>query len=984
MPLELFADNFSATVSAGGTGAPAAGTSESWTLNVVTGTMPAASSSATPKTAFRIWDPAVPGEWMQVTNVVFVSGVQWTATVIRGTEGTVAAHTAGFTVWQVTTAGWLNGMDTRYGLPNIKTVYGAKGDVRTVTDGAMTNGSATLTCATSTPFTAADVGKSVQVMSATTTAFRLSTTIASVTNGTTIVLAVPCDFTQTAQTIVIPGGAPTFGDSVNKTDAVTTANSTTVTSATAAFTAAMAGRPVTITGARAASLITTISAFTSSSVVTLAASATRTTSGGVQVVYGTDDQPAFAAACVSGQGAYVPPGTYFCSASNAGAGGVQPVASGVQLRGDGWGVAVIRAIPLAPGANAGATEIFGISTWTGGTTSAANNTRGILVQGIHFQGTTTEDGFSQNVPNYWSVSAVSDITWRDCKFSNFNSDAIYVGCGTQTSGVERHNQRVKILNCVFDGTNCDNRNAISIIEGDDVLIDGCSFMNVARDNMPGAIDIEPNVADIKNLVQGIRVTNNYFTAIGGSTGVIGMALTLGQGQMSPSMNGIEIRGNTVLNCPKSTGLFLQQKAFPGDALGACDITVADNQFINLGNNCWEIEGIKGLKIERNFFDACGSSGIVGFTYACADVQIRNNTFIAVPTWGSYVHELIQASRVVIDSNIYDFSGSAASTNLIRFQNGSALGVPSSVVATPVASGGSLSAGTKGYRVSALRGASGTGVNETLASTEVTCVTVLNGQVTLTWTGDVSAQSFNVYGRTSAAELLMTNVPNNGTTSYSFTDTGSITPAGALPGSDTSAKGYTDRVQFSNNIMRQGSGSALTNIASTAAGHTDINSNYFGNNPSSPTLATATFKDLDQALSGDFTTSSVTAVATNLSFPVAPGEKWAVDVFMNGNKATSATGAAFAVGAPAGTTMSGFLEANTTTVAAVTAQVLNTINTLGAAVWTQIGGTNFCRMHFTVVAGAAAGSITIQAATVTSNTLTIWNGSYLHARRVTAQ
>src|SRR6266699_2750250 len=103
MPLELFADNFSATVSAGGTGAPAAGTSETWTLNVVSGVIPPASNSATPASAFRIWDPAVPGEWMQVTNVVFVSGVQWTATVTRGIEGTVAAHATGFTVWQVTT-----------------------------------------------------------------------------------------------------------------------------------------------------------------------------------------------------------------------------------------------------------------------------------------------------------------------------------------------------------------------------------------------------------------------------------------------------------------------------------------------------------------------------------------------------------------------------------------------------------------------------------------------------------------------------------------------------------------------------------------------------------------------------------------------------------------------------------------------------------------------------------------------------------------
>src|SRR2546425_718048 len=44
--------------------------------------------------------------------------------------------------------------------------FNAKGDTKTVTDGAMTSGSATLTSATAS-FTAADVGKQVSVMSET-------------------------------------------------------------------------------------------------------------------------------------------------------------------------------------------------------------------------------------------------------------------------------------------------------------------------------------------------------------------------------------------------------------------------------------------------------------------------------------------------------------------------------------------------------------------------------------------------------------------------------------------------------------------------------------------------------------------------------------------------------------------------------------------------------------------------------------------------
>jgi hypothetical protein len=49
---------------------------------------------------------------------------------------------------------------------NVKAAYGAKGDGKVRTDGAMTSGSAVLACATSTPFTSADVGKVIMVKGA--------------------------------------------------------------------------------------------------------------------------------------------------------------------------------------------------------------------------------------------------------------------------------------------------------------------------------------------------------------------------------------------------------------------------------------------------------------------------------------------------------------------------------------------------------------------------------------------------------------------------------------------------------------------------------------------------------------------------------------------------------------------------------------------------------------------------------------------------
>jgi hypothetical protein len=96
--LELFANQAQTTVSSGGTTAPSAGTSESWTVTSSSG-FPAASSAASPPTFFRVTDAAASSEKMIVTNV---SGTTWTVT--RGAEGTSpVTHSSSFIVQHVLT-----------------------------------------------------------------------------------------------------------------------------------------------------------------------------------------------------------------------------------------------------------------------------------------------------------------------------------------------------------------------------------------------------------------------------------------------------------------------------------------------------------------------------------------------------------------------------------------------------------------------------------------------------------------------------------------------------------------------------------------------------------------------------------------------------------------------------------------------------------------------------------------------------------------
>ena len=106
--IEVFADYPAATVTGSLNSTDSTDTlSVSWLTGI---TWPAASTSVSPSTYFRISDPAAPSEIMLVTVAAGgagpVSSQSWTVT--RGYEGTPkVTHAAGFTIQQIVSAGTL-------------------------------------------------------------------------------------------------------------------------------------------------------------------------------------------------------------------------------------------------------------------------------------------------------------------------------------------------------------------------------------------------------------------------------------------------------------------------------------------------------------------------------------------------------------------------------------------------------------------------------------------------------------------------------------------------------------------------------------------------------------------------------------------------------------------------------------------------------------------------------------------------------------
>lgn len=131
----------------------------------------------------------------------------------------------------------------------------------------------------------------------------------------------------------------------------------------------------------------------------------------------------------------------------------------------------------------------------------------------------------------------------------------------------------------------------------------------------------------------------------------------------------------------------------------------------------------------------------------------------------------------------------------------ALAAPT-VTATGAITGGTLAAGSYSYKVAALNN-NGT----TLASTAATATVAsgTTGSVAISWQHVQGATSYKIYGRTGGSELLIaTNTLT--TAGCYYLDTGSVTPSGALPGSNTTASArnattHTKHGRVRNSLMR---------------------------------------------------------------------------------------------------------------------------------------------------------------------------------------
>lgn len=255
--------------------------------------------------------------------------------------------------------------------------------------------------------------------------------------------------------------------------------------------------------------------------------------------------------------------------------------------------------------------------------AAGTQLQNITIAQMTIDGQVVSAGFSQ-FKHLVSLNGVKDATIMEVEFLGPCGDGLYIGSGVN-GGDERHNTNVVVSNCVFDGVNNDNRNGISVIDCDGMVISNSKFLNLTKATMPGAIDLEPD-ANAFHVLRDITISKCQFSDIGGIGAVINLTLSAANFTTKPS-------GFRIVDCFMDTFDFaaVNISGYAPSAITNGTETV-DLQVVGLraknGNLGVTMTGVNGVLVERSTFTDFLNSHNVGFTAAanfCIGVRFLNCT-----------------------------------------------------------------------------------------------------------------------------------------------------------------------------------------------------------------------------------------------------------------------------------------------------------------------------------------------------------------------
>lgn len=245
---------------------------------------------------------------------------------------------------------------------------------------------------------------------------------------------------------------------------------------------------------------------------------------------------------------------------------------------------------------------------TGTSTSTAGNVKNVSMSGFAMKGSVLSNGFSQ-FQHLVNMTGVSDVAFSGMRFLNWRGDAIVAQCQTG-SLQERHNERLYVTGCYFDGGNNDNRNALSFIDVTTARVIGNDFVNCSRSDMPGPVDFEPDTTTSR--IVDCTVSGNTFANCGGLLGGIGFYLKDTQAAMTTPVKGIVIDNNSFASdCTFASAIAVIQKQTASATTPAQGVTISSNHANGGTFRPYNIGGMRNVVMFANDWQELSGGNVFG-------------------------------------------------------------------------------------------------------------------------------------------------------------------------------------------------------------------------------------------------------------------------------------------------------------------------------------------------------------------------------------
>ncbi|OOG37809.1 hypothetical protein B0E46_01840 [Rhodanobacter sp. B04] len=285
----------------------------------------------------------------------------------------------------------------------------------------------------------------------------------------------------------------------------------------------------------------------------------------------------------TGDRVYVPPGVYLTKQLN--------LKSGIEFYGAGPS-SELRVYD----ATTACQFLLATHVRDGGTENTADNLRNIHIHGLKLNGRVAELGYS---PFFFllAVNATSDMKVEQVTFYGFRGDGMYVGSGTLNT-TKRFNQRILVRDCLFDGAVKNNRNGLSVIDCDGLIVDSCIFQNIGNSKLSasvGGIDFEPD--HNWSIYRDVSVRDCKFRNID-STNTAGITFHNAY-QVGQNMHDWEVIGCQFDNCYWGIASSAKPKNV-GDVED--NLTISHCHFLNSVRTDVAVNGLNGTRIMACIFE----------------------------------------------------------------------------------------------------------------------------------------------------------------------------------------------------------------------------------------------------------------------------------------------------------------------------------------------------------------------------------------------